>query len=372
MILKGYLRREVVKTSMGILLILILIFSLQRFVYYINSAASGQLSTSLVGELLLLQIPRIFSLLLPLSLFLGTMIALGRMYADQEITVMRACGIGQRSLTTALLKPAVLFMLLSMIMGFWITPWAGNLQYEILDKQAAQKDITLLSPGRFQKASDGNTIVYIQKQDGNGQFTNIFMAKNKNKNLTSSSNNTEITVIASKKGQVIHKNEDERFLILNKGKSFQGIPGRKNFDVSSFNQYLLRIPNESNHSKKRDYDVLSTSELVKIANSKAQAEIQWRISMGLSSLILILVAIPLSRVRPRQGKYAKLGIGLIMYILYLTLMILSKNWIENGLIPPQIGMWWIHLLMFILSLYLAGYFYGKFTFFTLSSKKGVQ
>ena len=370
MILKGYLRREVVKTAMGILLILILIFTLQRFVYYINSAASGQLSTSLVGELLLLQIPRIFSLLLPLSLFLGTMIALGRMYADQEITVMRACGIGQHSLTTALLKPAVLFMLLSMAMGFWITPWAGNLQYEIMDKQAAQKDITLLSPGRFQKGSDGNSIVYIQKQDGKGQFTNIFMAKNDNQNLASSSINTEITVISSQKGQIIRKKDDERFFILNKGKSYQGIPGQRNFDISSFNEYLLRIPNETSQRRKRDYDVLSTSRLVEIADAKAQAEIQWRISMGLSSLILILVAIPLSRVKPRQGKYAKLGVGLIIYILYLTLMILSKNWVENGLIPNQLGLWWIHLLMFILSLYLSGYFYGKFTFLSSSGKGG--
>ncbi len=364
MILKGYIRREVVKTSMGILLILILIFTLQRFVYYINSAASGRLATSIVGELLLLQIPRIFSLLLPLSLFLGTMVALGRMYADQEITVMRACGIGQRFLTTTLLKPAVLFMLMAMLMSFWITPWAGNFQYEILEKHAAQKDITLLSTGRFQKGSDGNSIVYIQKQDKTGHFRNIFMARNSNKNLTASTNDSEISVISSQTGQVIHNKKDERFFIMDQGRSFQGVPGHKNFDVSSFNQYLLRIPNETRHHKKRDYDVLSTSQLVQLANTEAKIEIQWRISMGLSALILVLVAIPLSRVKPRQGKYAKLGVGLIIYIIYLTLMILSKNWVENGLIPSQAGLWWIHILMFIFSLYLSGYFYGKLAFFS--------
>jgi len=368
MILKRYLRKEIVMASLGILFVLILIFSLQRFVYYINSAASGRLSTSLIGELLVLQIPRIFSLLLPLSVFLGTMIALGRMYADQEITVMRACGIGQKSMINALLKPGVVLMIVSLIFSFWVTPWAGERQYQLLDKQSAQKDITLLSAGRFQQSVDGKSIVYIQNQLGKGKFSNIFIAKNTSQLFSKKKQNQEITVVSAKSGEILQQ-QKQRYFMLNAGKSFQGIPGQQNFDVSIFRQYLMHIPNESTRTKTRGYFVIPTSDLIKINDAKSRAEIQWRISIGLSTLLLMLVAIPLARVNPRQGRYAKVGLGLLVYIFYLAAMILSKNWIEHDMVPNYIGLWWSHLSLFVYFLYVSGYFKGN-RIFSLMAVKG--
>lgn len=362
MILKRYLRKEILVASLGILFLLVLIFTLQRFVYYINSAAIGRLSTSLIGELLSLQIPRILSLLLPLSLFLGTMIALGRMYAEQEITVMRACGIGQGSIINVLLKPGLTMMLVALILSFWVTPWAGEKQYQLLDKQSAQKDITLLSAGRFQKGSDGKTIVYIQKQDQKGKFSNIFIARNTSQLLSQTSESNQVTVVSAKSGQILRK-DNERFFMLNSGKSFQGEPGLQNFDVSIFKQYLMQIPNESNRAKTRGYFVLPTQKLLKDGDPKAQAEIQWRISMGLSTILLMFVAIPLSRVRPRQGRYAKVGVGLLVYILYLAALILSKNWIENEKFPKMLGMWWPHIGLVLYTLKLTGFFKNRLQIF---------
>jgi lipopolysaccharide export system permease protein len=352
MILTGYLRKEVVKTALSILLVLILIFTLQRFVYYIGDAAAGQLSTALIGQLLLLQIPRIFALLLPLSLFLGAMIALGRMYADQEITVMRACGIGQNSIVKSLWRPAFIFMLFSLILALWITPWAGEQQYLLLDKQAAEKQVTLLIPGRFQQSSDGRSIIYVQNQQSEGILDNIFMARKD----ASQSNNVRVIVATS--GQITVGADDDKYISLVEGKRFSGEPGRADFEIASFDKYIARFQ-EGNHEKeRRKVDAVKTSELLINADPASQAEFQWRISTGLSTIILLMLAVPLSRVKPRQGKFAKIGPGLLIYIGYLLLMILSKNWLENERIPSFIGLWWVHLVMILLVFWELDFFKG--------------
>ncbi len=343
MILSRYLRSEVVKTAMGILLVLILIFTLQRFIYYLRDAASGQLATGLVGQLLLLQIPRIIGLLLPLALFLGTLIALSRMYIDQEITVMRACGVGQMSLVKALLKPAIILSVLAIGSSLWITPWAGEQQYRLLDQQAAQADVALLQPGRFQESGDGKSIVYIQTQKRNGELENIFLAQKE------SENEDDVRIIAASRGKVIRQQKDERFLLLEEGSRFQGKPGQSDFTVLRFGEYFTRLTDSDIARKERKLGALSTSELIKRTDGPSLAEFQWRISMGISAFILLIIAIPLARVRPRQGKFAKMAPGLLLYIFYLVLMIVSKNWLENGRISSLLGIWWVHLLMLLIA-----------------------
>ncbi len=345
MILTRYLRQEVVKTALSILLVLILIFTLQRFVYYLGDAAAGQLSTALIGQLLLLQIPKIFALLLPLSLFLGAMIALGRMYADQEITVMRACGVGQLRIAKSLWRPALVFMLFSLVLGLWITPWAGEQQYLLLDKQAAEKDVTMLVPGRFQQSSDGRSIIYIQGQDANGNLENVFMAR---KDAQQSS---EVRVIVAASGQVTVGEDGGKYITLTQGERFSGEPGRADFEIASFDKYLARFQESNEDKKHRKLVAVKTSELISTGDAASTAELQWRISTGISTMILLMLAVPLARVKPRQGKFAKIGPGLLIYISYLLLLILSKNWLENERISGFVGLWWVHLVMVLVVLW---------------------
>jgi len=53
--------------------------------------------------------------------------------------------------------------------------------------------------------------------------------------------------------------------------------------------------------------------------------------------------VPLSVVNPRQGKFAKLVPAISLYLGYFILLNAAKFAIEDGKIPPSIGLWWIHL-----------------------------
>jgi lipopolysaccharide export system permease protein len=342
MIIRRYVRSEVYKSVAAILLVLLLIFTLQRFVYYLRDAAAGELSSELVGILLAFQIPRILGLLLPLAVFLGVLLALGRMYADHEITVLRACGLGQDWLLRVLLVPMVVVALLSLSMTLYLTPWAQARQEEQLAREMAQRDVALLQAGRFQKTADGRGILFVEKKDGNGELENIFLAQ------LPKAESEPYVVVSSLAGKITRSEEGSRFLLLKKGQQWllennreadHGL-GRK----TDFDEYLSGVPDRTMNRRSRSVDAMSLEQLLSEASPKHIAELQWRVSMGLSVLILAAVAVPLARVRPREGRYARILPALIFYMLYLLLLIVSRNAVEREQIEPVFGLWWVHVV----------------------------
>jgi len=69
-------------------------------------------------------------------------------------------------------------------------------------------------------------------------------------------------------------------------------------------------------------------------------------------LLLTLIAVPLSRLTPRQGRYARIGVAALTYFFYSNLLSAAKVWVEKGILPPAIGVWWVHLIALALGLYL--------------------
>jgi lipopolysaccharide export system permease protein len=82
------------------------------------------------------------------------------------------------------------------------------------------------------------------------------------------------------------------------------------------------------------------------------AQLQFRSSAPIMLLLLTLIAVPLSRLRPRQGRYARLGFAILVYFIYSNLLNAAKVWVEKGILPPAIGLWWVHLIALGLGLYL--------------------
>jgi lipopolysaccharide export system permease protein len=65
-------------------------------------------------------------------------------------------------------------------------------------------------------------------------------------------------------------------------------------------------------------------------------------SVSISVVVLSLKKIPLSRSAPREGRYAKVGIGLLVYIVYANVLLIARVWVEHGVTPQWLGLWWVH------------------------------
>ena len=90
---------------------------------------------------------------------------------------------------------------------------------------------------------------------------------------------------------------------------------------------------------------MTTAALVVSSEPEEVAELHWRVGIPIATIVLAIMAVPLSRSQPRQGRYGRLAIGLLVFIIYFNLMSAGKAWLEQGTVSPSLGLWWVHALM---------------------------
>lgn len=166
MIIIRYLVRETLKSQLAILFILLLIFFCQKLVRILGAAVDGDIPANLVLSLLGLGVPEMAQLILPLSLFLGLLMTLGKLYTESEITVMHACGLSKAVLVKAAMILAVFTAIVAAVNVMWAGPWSSRHQDEVLAEAKANPGMAALAQGQFQQATNGSSVLFIESVDG--------------------------------------------------------------------------------------------------------------------------------------------------------------------------------------------------------------
>jgi lipopolysaccharide export system permease protein len=352
-------------------LVLLLIFISNQLVRYLQFAAAGEMSSHAIALLLLLQIPPLLSLLLPLSLFLSILLAYGRLYADNEMTVLAACGVGPDKLLSITMKFSLVIFIVVGILSLWITPKVSLYSDQILSGKTSNI-LEVLLPNRFQSINKGKWIFYVGAASRDKKnFQEIFAAEQPSTSpeiaskpssepmaeasTTKSSNQHPLGVVFAKGGyQKAGENKDNSFLVLTNGYRYEGVPGQKDFKIIKYDEYGVKILQAAD-TWKEDASNLSTAALWKkqsTGDDRAVAELQWRISLPITAIILTLLGSVLCKIKPKQGRYAKILPAAICYIGYAQLIFLCRAWLKKGMLPSFLGMWWVHLLMLALIIFL--------------------
>ena len=159
-------------------------------------------------------------------------------------------------------------------------------------------------------------------------------------------------VVAARGEQVVGEDPDSRMLVLNDGRRYEGVPGAARFRVLEFGEHGIpyRLPGvEPEEPRPR---ALRTAELLHAGDPASVAELQWRLSVPLSTLLLGFLAVPLARSQPREGRYGRIAAGLLIFIVYFNLLSAAKAWTEAGRIAPELGLWWVHGGLFLFAVLL--------------------
>ncbi len=332
MIIVRYLIRETIKSQLAIFFVLFLVFLSQKFISILAQASDGDIPASLIMTLVGLNMPAMAAMILPLSIFVGILITFGRLYAESEITVMNATGIGNKFLIQAALYLALLSSVLAAFNTLWLTPWALNKRVETMEKLSADNSVDLLQKGQFQRTPDGSAVVFIGDLKDK-KLSNVFVAQ------VTPRDSLRPSVMIAESGQVKELDDGRQILSLYNGARYEGIPRRLDYMITDYQTYDALIGQREVKKKSRDWDELPTSALIANPDKKAQAELQWRISLIICIPLLTLIVIPLSEVNPRQGRFAKMGPAILIYMTYFLALSASKSGIEGGGLPVLIGMW---------------------------------
>ncbi len=339
MIIVKYLTRETIKSQLAVFFILFLVFLSQRFISVLADASDGDIPARLILSIVSLNMPGMGLLMLPLSLYIGILVTFGRLYAESEITVMNATGIGNRFLIQAALILALITSLLAAGNSFFLAPWSQNKEAQLLEQVASENTVDLLQKGKFQRSPDGTVVVFVD-DIRNKKLNNIFVIQRVPRDSLRPS------VLFSHSGIVKELSDGRQILTLEDGTRYEGIPSRLDYMTTTFDSYDAVIGQRKVKSKQRKWEARSTLELFHSDDLGAKAELQWRVALVLCIPFLVMVVVPLSAVNPRQGRFAKMGPAILIYLAYFLSISAMKSAVEDGSIHPY-TMWTGNILLFI-------------------------
>jgi len=343
--------RETFKSQIAVLVVLMTIFVSQKFVRVLADASDGDIPSELVIQLLSLNLPALAALILPLSLFLGILLAHGRIYADNEMTVLHACGVSEWYVTRVTLVVALILAVITATLTLWVVPWALDQEREVEERARSETGLSVIMPGRFQQASNQRAVIFVQGLNDDGTLNDVFVAQ------TLRGENNEViggSVVMADGGNVFAEASGSQMLVLERGTRYAGSTIEHDYQVMEFDRYELQIREQQGTENYRKLEAFSSAELLDDPSVEAKAELQWRIAIPLALPLLTLIAVPLSRVNPRQGKFARMAPALLIYLGYFLILMAARSAINDGVIPVSIGLWWIHVLLLVFGMALIG------------------
>jgi lipopolysaccharide export system permease protein len=139
-------------------------------------------------------------------------------------------------------------------------------------------------------------------------------------------------------------------ITLYDGERFEGIPGAPQWRIVRFAEHVIpvQVPVPADVATK--LDAQPTAALANSSDPVKRAELHWRVALPVMCLVLTLLAVPLSRLNPRQGRFARVWLALVIYFVYFNVISAGKVWIARGTMPEPLGLWWTHALVVLLAI----------------------
>jgi lipopolysaccharide export system permease protein len=342
--------KEILMVAAFVTGLLILIFVCVQLANFLSSPLASSLVSSALCQFIGLQIPLLLTELLPLGIFFAVLLVYGRWYADSEMVVLFSSGFSQQRLLIFTWCFALIISLFSAVLSFWIMPSVSSYQKQLITKMMAEFTMKKMVPQEFQTI--GDVVYYIGDVSKNNQtMQNIFFFQPKD--------HGKVMLILAKHAQTqVSEKTDSSFIIANQGYRYELTPGKKDVFVTQYDTYAQQLTSVGTGvGDVNDTNIMSTRELLSKSNffrgvSQYGAELQWRISLPIALVLLSLLAVPLSYVNPRHGRFSQLLPAILIAIIYVNLLYTFQNWVGSGVLPLWIGVWWIHFVLIILIVFL--------------------
>ena len=350
MILFRYLAKEILISLLAVSATLLLIVMSRRFVQYLAQAATGDLAPEVVFSIMAYRLPSFLELVLPLGLFIGILLAYGRLYVESEMTVMSACGLSTGRLALFTLVPSVFVAAIVAWLSLYVSPVGIGKVQQIYQDAKNSSGLELLVSGRFRVDEKTGRVTYVEKlKDDRKTMHQVFSAAQEK-----TKQGVELSVVIAEQGEVRPGDDyNSRYLVLNNGYRYIGQPGDQDFRITRFEQYGQRIREPKNRANSyKKVDARSTEQLISSERLEDKAALQWRLSLVILVPIVALIAQALSKTNHRRGRYVKMLPAFLIYIFYLVILNGARDAIEKQKIPLELGLWWVHGLFLLLALVL--------------------
>src|SRR6056300_229062 len=345
MLYQNKLKNELFYNSLSTILILSGIVIAQRGVVVFRLASKGIIPNDSVVTILIFSLLKYLPILLTLTLFLTILLTLSRWFRDSEMMIWFSSGLG----LTSFIRPILFFSLpIILLIGFlslYLSPWATQKSEEYKAGLKNRDELATISPGSFKESKSKDRVFYVEGfGDLGSKVKNVFVQ---------SEQNGKLGIIVSNEGSRVSTNTDDEYIVLKKGKRYEVNHENNHFTEIKFSDYGFLV------EKKlppiidvNQVEAMPTLLLLMTKGNREIAEFVWRVSLPISGIVLIILAIPLSFINPRSGRSVNIIIAIMIFAIYNNLMGVTQSYINLGKLNPYIGGSIIHLFILIIASYL--------------------
>lgn len=344
LLLERHVLRQFAASVAAVAAVLVLVGLGGLLVDLMSEIARGKVPPGLLLSQLGLRSIQVLPILMPLALFVGLLLAVGRLYTESEMAVLASVGVGPRQLWKPLLLVVLPVALVVGLASLWLAPLgAAKARAMVLDANRSFL-VAGLDAGRFMELPGREGVIYVGRIDPDGtRFGRMFVQTERDGRLD---------VITAAEGELFFEGETARFLRLRDGFRVEGDPEARDYRLMRFAVNEIQVPDREVDPDEDEMAALSLPQLFALDDAAATGELHWRLAIPLVTVALGLLALPLGRGEARQARYGRVFAALLIYLNAMVLLVLGKGWIASGAIPEAVGLWWLLFPMGMLATWL--------------------
>ncbi len=353
MIIQRYIAKEIRWSFLATMLILLLIIVGNTFVKLLAKVSTGDLPLDVLGKMVLLGSMSGALQLVPIALLIGMMLAFGRLYQDHEMEALNAAGVGPMEFYKGIARFVIPLTAVVAILVLWVVPWIEGVNSDIRNEVKQRPEAAGIPVGEFMQAGQGKRrfTLFVEDLDEDQVVMKRFF-------MHTQIDDEENIVLAEGAILFIDKNSGDRVLQINNGSRYGRALDTGVFKVFRFAEHGVRVP-PLNVNASISLDATPTAHLFRENSLNAKAELHWRLAVIFATPLMAFLTFPLSYSTPRQGRFGKLALGILLFAIYFNLLIVAVSMLEKASIPAWAGLWWVHLLFVILGLWMLKRRYGQ-------------
>jgi lipopolysaccharide export system permease protein len=344
-----YILSESLPTFGISLAVFIFILMVHRMVKLFDLVISKGVGMGAVLKLLALAVPAVLPFILPISLLLAVVLALGRLSADGEVVAMRSCGLG----LGRTLRPVAIFstgvMLFAAAVSLWAQPQGSKMFRHTLYETLMQKIDVSAEAGVFSRIANGITFFAEEVDHDTGELTGLMLHS-----VTAPLSNSVIFAprgrISSSDGGVVLELENASIYPMLE----EGGKARRSFAEKS--RITIPLPTQDIKKSRHEFREKDTRQLIDAGyggerNLDALMELHRRFSLPVSCLILGLLGGALGPHHSRTGKGRGLTLCFAVLFVYYALITAADTVGRRSGLPPELVMWMPNLILLALFIY---------------------
>jgi lipopolysaccharide export system permease protein len=306
----------------------------------LNKIARGKIPAPLLFSQIGLRIPDALTLLLPLAGLLGVLLAYGRLYRDSEMSVLAAAGYGPLHTLRPLLRIGAILVAVQILLAFVLAPGGRAIAHDMVESMQRSVAVAGLTSGRFVELPGGAGVLYVSEVSADQRTVSELM-------LVRERDGGRLVLTARRGTIEANPLTGDILLRLESGERVDGRPGEPGYRRIRFETADIAVPRQRIDSGDDPLQARSTAELWRADDAASNAELTRRLAQPIVLVLLIMLAPIMAQGAPRQPRYDKLVVAILLYVTYVNLVELARVWSLAGTTPAWLGTWWVHAIFLV-------------------------